>query len=768
MSNGNGNGFPTTQPATAELVQRAAPTQSAALFGTATQRRRVTQAEYNYLRSQATNILLNGGSEEDVARFLEHEQYNVPPRVPTRQTLEELNPPPNTPEKPSLLERVGLPMRVLQGVTLGFGDEAMGALLGVISGEGARAGIEEYRKEMDAWSKKHRKLGFAAELSGALLSGGPLLRLGLRGASKIGLGGLARVEGATLGQRAVQAVGAGGAFGAASAAGHTEGDISERSRAAIFGGVTGAAFGAGLVGAGHVVGQIVKPIARSVFRGSQMQQSFRTLSPQQEAQRQLAEALVKDGVNIDEALRRVTLMERTGTPIGVADIAGDVQGAVMTLARDAMRNRTPEKQRFLEALLGRQAEQGSRLTIRAVQSIFRSNRLGTQNAYEVSNALQAFREAESRPLYRVAHEQMVTLSERAQEILQQPLFRKAWEVGRAIANDEDFARVGHGLKVPKLPTGAARQNAINILRQQGVPEKRIPEMLAQMAKSNPAIAETFPTEVPVRGLDMMKRGLDNIIENLRKSGKALDKGRERALVKLREEVLAEADAQVPAFAQARAIYRGTLEAQRAIEAGKQFLKLSPENILKEMDEFLPAERDFYRVGAVQALAEKVMRVTDPAKTDVATRYFGGRLFGGSSLQARQLRALFPPGAEAVADDLMRMIAAEARISLTAQGIIRPAAGGVQQAVQAAEGTLPSVRATLPLLVGGALRGAAVKAQTRFAHDVADELALLFMKGLDDPNELRVLLESLRAVAPTRGLGGLRTSAAIGQTIGSAF
>lgn len=691
---------------------------------------------YQYLRRQSLNILATGGSQQDVVRFLDLEGHKMPEIAPT--------PGQEDVETPSMLR--GLSMRALQGITFGFGDEAMGSLLGVLTGEGARGGIETYRKEMDAWSTQHRKLGLAAEIGGALLSGGAVAR----GATAL-FGRAVASTAPTLSQRAVAAAAQGGLAGALSGAGHAEGGLSERSKAALFGTVVGGVAAGTLVPAARLGATVARPIVRSATRGiAALQRALPGVStPEMQARELLARALKQDGIDVNTALKRLEDFARTGTNPTVADLGGD---ATMQLARDAVAQRTPAKQQLVEALLGRQGEQAGRLSGGLFQRIFRSNRMGLRNAYEAEDALVALRGQTADPLYRQAFQETVTLTPRMRQLLLHPKFAAAYRIGRNIASDEDLAGIGHGLQVPPLP---------------GV--KALPTTSAEAAKAvGEALGRTLPKELPVRALDYMKRGLDVVIKGgIQGNRPTLDRQAARTLRATLNEVLEEADKQVPSYAQARAVYRGFSEAKDAVELGRDFLGKAPEIVRREISKLHPSERDFYRLGAAQSLYERVSRVTSET-ADVARQFFGGRLFGGKSLQGERLRALFPDAPE-VADDFMRLVAAETRISHTTARAVRGAQGaGVEQLENVMEGAIPTVRASMGVMLANIARTGLVRARTGFAQDVSDELALLYSKGLQNPAELRALLTSLehtQSVLGRRAAVGSRAAAAVGELVG---
>src|SRR5687767_8505078 len=110
----------------------------------------VSPAEEQYLEKQARSILMNGGSLLDVENFAA--MHKDKPRVQrfsdVRQNITE------TGGEGATEDNVfsGMSLKALQGATFGFGDEAMGSLVGLLTGEGASGGIEEYRNRLRRFS----------------------------------------------------------------------------------------------------------------------------------------------------------------------------------------------------------------------------------------------------------------------------------------------------------------------------------------------------------------------------------------------------------------------------------------------------------------------------------------------------------------------------------------------------------------------------------------------------------------------------------------
>jgi len=168
-----------------------------------------------------------------------------------------------------------------------------------------------------------------------------------------------------------------------------------------------------------------------------------------------------------------------------------------------------------------------------------------------------------------------------------------------------------------------------------------------------------------------------------------------------------------------------------------------ELVKREVQRLRPQDRDFYRVGAAQSLYETVIR-PNAETPNVARQFFGGSLFGRPNINSQRLRALFVDAPE-VADDFMRQVAAETRLSHTATRTLGAAPGlGVQKAEQALEGSLPTVRASIGVTALNVARTGILRAQTGWSRDVSDNLADIFTRGLTNPNDIRAVLQSIFA------------------------
>lgn len=737
----------------------------------------ITDTQRQYLERQIRNIAAQGGSQQDVLAFLRAEGIGAPEPVSVGGLKKRFLPsglpglPSHIPDPENLL---GMGMRALQGITFGFGDEMVGSLYGKIVGITARRGSDEYRREMEEWSSKHKKAGFAAEFLGAMMTGSAVGRFAGWLAPRVPVAGKALgVISKALGgpgedvvrpgmiRRIGEMAGTGAAFGAASGALNVVSEedapltqvLSDRARGMLLGGALGGAFGATVSTAGGIVAPFIKPVARKVVGwSSAISTRFPGMgSPEAQSRVAMRLALANDGVTIDEAIARAHALRASGIRPTVIDLGGE---NVARLMRDATATRTPAQQRLIELVATRQSDQPARITAKMYETIFQGQLGALRSSYTMEQALMQLRKAQSDPAYLKAFSQEVPVSERMRSILQRPEFQQAWAKGRQLAEDEAFAGMGHGLEVPVLPKGGGQ---LNFLRKQleelGFPEDRISAELAKVASGG----ADFPTALPIRGIDYMKRGLDVVIEKGMKSS-GLKPREAQVWRNMLKEVVDEAKTASDDYGLALEAFAGPSHARDAIIVGKGgellngtrvqgFMNMHPDQIRKAMDEMNPADRDFARLGFIQRLDELMSNAQRTNEgVDVARRFMGGTLFRSKdNIDAQRIRAIWADAPE-LAEDIMRMVAGETRASYTASGLpIRAGSASSKALEESMEGAGPvNVRATPGIFLIAAARQAAVALGRGWSRDVGNALSVDAANGMMAFDDLLGYLATLKA------------------------
>lgn len=753
----------------------------------------ISPARRDYLRSQALRVLGNGGSEADVVEMLRIEADRpITPNVVVTGDAER--------RQMGLIE--GLSTAAFQGLTFGFGDEVIGSLLGILSGEGARGGIDAYREDYRRWAEENKGLSVAAEIVGAIGTAGVGVGVGAAraaqsGSAAIRAAGAAATPGAastSVGARIAQNVAAGAAGGAAEGAGRVESAadasilerLSDRAKGAIFGGIIGGGAAGTLAGAGRVIGSIARPTARATTRATlpaplalQVQEKIPGLGTAEEHAREIVwRALQADGItNSTQLHQRITEKLASGSPFTLADLGDE---AILKLSAEASALRTPAQKQLIEALATREAEQPDRLIGALVQGVFRGHKLGARNAYEASEALMSQMQKQADPLYRKAHAETIPTPARLLEIFNNPelgpQFRKAYEFGKTLADGEDFVGTGHGLKIPPLSqllgeveSPAAKFVADLRAANPTMTDETIQRVVAQRFPEGAPTAQAL-SEVPVRALDYMKRGIDELVER-GIDGPPLSRKAASTYREALNQLLAQADEASSAFGAARAIWQDHKTAIEMIETGleAQRKNVNAHFIRKVMSDpkLTPAQKDLYRMGFIQGLNDKIYK-TPGEFSNAAQRFFGATPSGRKSMIADQIRALYPegPAGEQAARDFISKANFEARLSETARkGVRGPKDGAISEFERAQEGAVPNVRMTpFRTLAGIVLDGLKVS-QRSFMKDVADEISLLFAKGIDDPRELQILADQMeyvhRKVIQPKGFLARGATAALG-------
>lgn len=671
--------------------------------------RAVSEFYGRYLMDQLNAIDLRGGSTADKQQFLDMELRRPMSAAPV--TPESLGV-----EVPQWYR--GASMSVLQGATFGFGDEAMGALLGTLTGVGARAGIDEYRAEYEAWANANRKSAIAGEIVGSLLTA----------KAPLGIGKL--ITGAGPGTW-YGAVGRGTAIGALAGAGAGTGDFSEaglgeRTRAALFGAATGAAVSGGLAGLSAVARPILAPMAQrsaTALEGAAarlegaapniaaiLRAPLSGHTPEAQAREIVNRVLADSKISIGEARNRTAALLSTGTPATLLEVGGD---PMLTLARNVFSNASPAVTGALEQLATRQEAQSARLVGGFLNSALNGRKLGIQNIWNAADELHATGLRDSAPFYADAFEQTVRVSDRMYKLLRHPAMRRAWNIGAKLAHDETLAGIGHGLPVKAMP-----------------PIGMMPDL-------------------PVRGIDYLKRGLDQLVRTRTKSGHmSLGDRQAQAWTRMKDELVAETIDQVPSYGKALAAYSGPIGARDALEEGSNILRKSWQEVHKEVLALSPNDRDFYRAGAARAFYDEMLK-SRHGTADLAAKFFGGSVVGRPSAEALRIRAMFLNN-NAAADNFQRLVAGEAAISHSGGRVLRlPSSTSVEKFKEAAEGSVLPVRGNIGLTIATAARTAVERSRVRLSQEVNDALAEIFVRGLTDPTHLSVLLDDL-AYAPVRG------------------
>lgn len=422
---------------------------------------------------------------------------------------------------------------VEQGITLGFGDEMRGvAEAGAGTGENipgvalvrglwrlinsdpdARAEYErvvaEERMRNEESSRTNPKTAFVGEMMGGVaIPAGGLAAQGARGAAKVG---------ALIG----------GAYGVGTA------DDTIASR--VGGGVTGAALG-GVVGAAtpYVVrgiaaaGRGMRDIGASIL-GLQGALSAEKIAAQRVAATIEADRLAGQGLPVPQMAQQI----QTGGPAVMADFGGT---ATQRLAREVS-DISPEANRALKKI----ADERSTSQVVRLEDNVRSLFGGTLEPWTERELLKQGKKTAANPLYDLADQQSAamggvwtpTLARMMESPTMQPAIREAikrsgdeavLQGGRPFQNPFIEAADGSVRLAPGVKPGVEFWNIVQQVLRDGVEGNKV---------NAPGVARNF--------------------------------------TRLREQLLGEVDAAVPAFKSARRTWAHFSEADDAYDAGRRFV-----------------------------------------------------------------------------------------------------------------------------------------------------------------------------------------------------
>ena len=152
-------------------------------------------------------------------------------------------------------------------------------------------------------------------------------------------------------------------------------------------------------------------------------------------------------------------------------------------------------------------------------------------------------------------------------------------------------------------------------------------------------------------IDATKQELDDQIGVALRQG---ENNKARELTRLKNEMIKEADAQIPKYKQARETFAGERALESAAEQGELFLKANRRQVIDTVKNMTPAEMNMYRLGARQAIMDKI-DVTN-ISADLMKRMFG------RNGDVVKLRAVFPD--EQSFQQFLRAMKREAEFMLT--------------------------------------------------------------------------------------------------------
>ncbi len=191
-------------------------------------------------------------------------------------------------------------------------------------------------------------------------------------------------------------------------------------------------------------------------------------------------------------------------------------------------------------------------------------------------------------------------------------------------------------------------------------------------KANSRLVDMAESGQEVTNLDVVdktKQTLDDEIGALIRQGK-MNLARDKIAAK--NQFIKQIDEQVPAYKQARDMFAGKAQLEGATDLGRQFLKLKSRDVKSATDTMSESEKQFFRLGAKEAIIDRVEKISDTA--DIPSRLFG------KSGDMKKLRSLFDD--EAAFNKFSNDMEQEARYVMTRRAVMGNSTTAKQQVERA--------------------------------------------------------------------------------------
>lgn len=358
-------------------------------------------------------------------------------------------------------------------------------------------------------------------------------------------------------------LGIGTGTGAISGFGTGEGSFENRLESAKYGSLVGGA-------TGTVLGSFVPAasgVARSLFA-----------SPEDRAARWVGSLLESE--NLTPAQVKADYAAAQGGGVKPEMLADIYPGS--GIARETQRLITypgADRRTLTKDLYERAREQGPRITTEFEQA------LGTQQKiFPEFEALEKARRTNAAPLYAQAYPEQIRNKALDDLITRAP--------DKAFAKAEEAARY-EGLDFPSI-VGTNREGKRSVV-----------------------------FDYTVKDIDMLKRGLDGVVEENTDAltGKMNSSGRLAA--SLRDQILNAVDAQSPSYKMAREAWAGPSSVMSSMKKGQLLFNERSEVTAKEIAKMTDSEKDGFLIGVLDAINQKMANTAQLGSRDVAAKFLTG-------------------------------------------------------------------------------------------------------------------------------------------------
>ncbi len=345
--------------------------------------------------------------------------------------------------------------------------------------------------------------------------------------------------------RAASTVGMGAGFGALQGAGDAE-SIAALPESMAQGAAVGGASAGVLSGLGAVAGAVGKQVGPRLpaFGGAQAHQL---------ALRQLGLALVRDEATGRTVLRR---MDKLGPEAVIADAAGEnARNLLDTMAT------LPGQTQNRAANLIHQRQVGRAGRMDAIPDALGGGAKGD----DILAMLATTKEEIAKPLYDKVNKISIQMTPELADLMDRPAMKSAMQYARTRVANEG---------------GAATEQFAAALEQRGT--------------------------MPLRFWDDVKKGLDDLYLDVKRGTlTAKEAGAQSDILKVKRALVSELDRLAPVYKEARDAFGGVAALETMIEEGRRALTMKPSEIKSILFRADASEVDAFRLGAADALREKI-------------------------------------------------------------------------------------------------------------------------------------------------------------------
>jgi len=360
-----------------------------------------------------------------------------------------------------------------------------------------------------------------------------------------------------------RAAGIGAGQGAITGFGTGEGGFENRAfNAALnagIGGVTGGVLGAAAPAAGGFAQTLLA-------------------SPEKRAQRWAMGLIESENLTPEQIIKDYAESQSAGVkPEMLADIYPG--GGI---ARETQRLLTypgADRRSLVSGLYERAREQGPRITGEFETA------LGTQQKiFPEFDALEKARRTDAAPLYAQAYPEKIRSKELDELITRAP--------DRAFTQAQSAARY-EGLDFPNI------------------------------VGTNRAGKRAVVFDYTVKDIDMLKRGLDDIIEENTDAVTGKLNSEARRALSLKDEILNVVDEKSPSYKQAREAWAGPSSVMSSMKKGQMLFRERSEITAKEISKMTDSEKDGFLIGALDAINQRMADTAQLGSRDVAAKFLTG-------------------------------------------------------------------------------------------------------------------------------------------------